>query len=415
MKKNNLILIVLIFQSILFFFGEIINEYLIHYGIPPSILTVMKILVIILSYLSFLVLTFSKKNMIMVILFSILPLSSFLFTVSNEQSFYFSIIALSSISFYILILLYFEQSGSVNRFIKYIVIFSILFSILSFITDFYDVNRYIPNIYERSYHCGESYAFRWCGVTQNPNLIAIYSAFFVLTNMFFWPYLKTNKYKFLALFSIVLNMINLVMSMSRASLLFVMLFLLMYFICSRLGKKIKIFFSLLFFIINAFLLSNLLGLSIELDDFGLNALERINDTSNSVRLMLMNGGMSIFYDNPIFGIGYNLSPPLDKYVPGWNKPVDSYYINILYSVGSIISFFYFAMIFSILRCSFLRNKILFTMILSYLLLLVIEDHFYKTPVFWFFMALTHTYYYWNTRPLIVGSVHSDNKYNTHGA
>ncbi|WP_198106306.1 O-antigen ligase family protein [Vibrio navarrensis] len=391
MKINlaSLILLVFLFHSSLFFFGEFLNEYFLLYGIPSLIITLTKIVFISLSLLVFVV-RLSKKELLTVFAFLYIPLSSFLFTDNKALAFYYNLNSLSVISFYFLIVAHYRNSGDIKSLAKTFIMLSVTFAIFSFCVDFFEIKRNIPNMFERSYHCGESYSFRWCGVTQNPNLLAIHSAFFLLFSMFFYRYYKNNKIIFF--FSMVLQLVLITMSMSRAVIGFLILTFLLYFIFG-VGVARKVKYISTFVLLSCFLyLNSSINFDSNENELASNLVSRIDDSSNSVRYNLMKGGLETFYDNPFFGIGYNLEPPLSQYVPGWNKQVDSFYINMLYTQGAFISCLYFFILFNYMIKSYgIENKYIFILGLSYASLLFVEDHFFKTPFFWTLLAFLTIY------------------------
>lgn len=382
------IYLLLIINAVTFFNYDYLSEFFLSNSLPVYPLTGMRVIVALFSICILITLRIYLEIKVILFISIYIIFSSFYFTEGSDSVYYYAIHSICAIGFYSLPMSIYKMTGKRNLADKAIVFGCLIFILLSFVVELYDVERFVSNSETRAFVCGSTSSPRWCGATNNPNVLAASSLFIFIFSCFYGESVKSLSGGRIINITLILGSLFLIFaSQSRAIILYGLILYFVLFI----GHFSKIrhmsgMLVIIFFVGVVFAFTNFFDISF-IDDI----YDRVSDSSNSARLSLMIGGLELFSDEFSFGIGNNITPNFSRYYSGWEKPIDSFYINILYTQGVFISLIFFiALLLLLMRCYSIRF-IDFSVLMSFLVILLIEDHFFKTSIAWFIMYKVSSY------------------------
>lgn len=388
-KYSDILLVFFFINSVFYFNYDYINEFLLSNSLPVFIFSAIRLFVGLLAV--FLVFssntTFEIKGILIVSLY--ICFSSILFTLDSDSAIFYVIQTMCAIGFFSYPSTIIKLNNDPSRIVNVMLLSCFSFVFLSFSLELFSVERMVSNIETRAFVCGATSSSRWCGATNNPNVLGVMALFTFVFSVF---YLNLNNSKSrdnlrgsIIQYSLALMSVALVFaSQSRAVILFLaILYVLLWGNYLNRPKQIAIillstFCFLLLIYSDGFLVSE--------ESFN-EIFNRLSDASNSVRINLMLGGFEVFSNNFIFGIGNNISPDFGDYYAGWNKQIDSFFINILYTQGLFISIILFSLLVLLLYRAYKKCYATFCVLFAFFILLIIEDHFFKTPFIWYIMYI----------------------------
>ena len=188
---------------------------------------------------------------------------------------------------------------------------------------------------------------RVAGFTHNPNRLGIIMAMFVLINLGLLLFKSGSRFKFLGGLGIVAGCLGLVTTVSRSSLIGL---LLGSFIIGVLKDKKVLIGLLIVVLLSSFILPN----------YFMDRMERLTDLNSSgikKRLAMYRAGWKVFKKNPVLGIGLNnvqliyeqYDFPEFEIIPGQHRNLHNLYLNVAVELGIVGFIGLMAMIFYIFQ------------------------------------------------------------------
>lgn len=305
-------------------------------------------------------------------------LSSFLFTISYEEPAYYFFNFIYGYFLFITI-------GSLCEIKRDSDIIKILFSVflifffLSILIEFMPVERYV--LKENSlWQCGLDWNVRMCGATNNPNILGfvafLISAFSIVCHQ--------GKYKYYFLFSLLMSLVLVIMSLSRTAMFSILLMLILYFgRYNRGGRRFAIvaLLSLLLVCSLMYLFDENISLSL-LDRFSLTSI-----LNASGRGGIFSVAIGYFNESPLFGNGFDLNRNYSTGNLRWSNFIDNAYLNILVSYGIVGFSIFLGMVLYIFHGVRAIGRAQGIIFISFLLMLIFEDYTFKGYYIWFLLFL----------------------------
>ncbi|MCD9521047.1 O-antigen ligase family protein [Photobacterium phosphoreum] len=377
----------------IFFFNFLFKGYIDELGVDFSFSS--SILLIISSFFSVfsIILYFSNRRIqkIDIVFFFLLIyiLSSLIATDDKIKAIIFIVTVINYMSAFLIL----KKCSITNVFGKLIIIMSVFFVISSFYIEIMDVPRLIrANSESFDYICGADNSIRWCGITYNPNYLAMVSYTLIILIL----YIKNIKNIKIRANVLMLSLFVLIIfSMSRTFIIatFITFFFRM-FLFSRIENKFFNFLILLIFLLSIYGVFNYLDV--------VNIFDISNRfSSSSGRLELSIGGWDKFLEQLLIPRGLNLNEDYSQYFYGWKRLLDSGYLNILVSFGlSGMAVFFYIMFYLLCKIKVSdRNykKLFIPVIISLLFILFLEDVIIRTPFFLIVISLMFNDFYKSSR------------------
>ncbi|HZJ18324.1 MAG TPA: O-antigen ligase family protein [Patescibacteria group bacterium] len=272
-----------------------------------------------------------------------------------------------------------------NKIIKYFFISGIIVLLIGFIQFIF-----YPNLRNLFYLGWDEHLYRLFSTFLDPNFAGIYFVIIFFTGI----YLYKKENNFIYLVFALFTFIGIFLTYSRSALVFLIIAALTYL---TIAKKKKLFIG---FVSIAVLAIIILPKSFKTEGTNLFRTASINE-----RITSMNRGLTVFIDNPLFGVGFNAYRySQEKYgfiESGKNRTsvpnragagVENSFIHILATTGIIGFFAYIYLLWNIGKLFFTKKNNIYskTMFPIFIGLIVsglfINSLFYTFFMFWIFMT-----------------------------
>ncbi|HEQ3434730.1 TPA: hypothetical protein VGS73_003456 [Vibrio cholerae] len=320
---------------------------------------------------------FYKVELCFLVFYVVYISTSFVGTDSTSEAFYFWSNIIGYLGVYIVTRALINHVGYDN--FVFIMIFSALAVVLlSLYVDFSNYERASFRDDNQSTYVCSNISIRKCGVSNNPNTLAILLMPFFLEILYAMYKGVINK---ILTPSLLIVFFMIFISGSKTIIAMSLLSMMLYGLTMGLFKVFRYFMYILIVI--------MIGLNIDLIQVVFNerfVSKSILDSSGRYEIYL--GVLSKLSDNIFYGVGLNLHEDYSNFFPGWLRLADSAYANILVSTG-IVGIIIFIVLLS-WQLYFIYKFDVFRLCLFGLLLFgfFFEDILIRSYSFLFFLAVT---------------------------
>ncbi len=282
--------------------------------------------------------------------------------------------------------IYFSIRTFINKynyesFIYVVILLSFISFSLSFYVDFGNYERAAFRDDSLSTYVCSQVSIRKCGISNNPNTLAIL-LFPLILEMVYAMYKKIHSKLLLPIF--ICTLLTVFMTGSKTIILLCLFTISLFLLTQNIGRIIKMIvlillllvFISMFFSVEVF--NNIINARFATD----------NVFDSSGRLEIYAGVLDKLNQNPLFGTGINLHEDYSSYFPRWFRLSDSAYGNILVSTGFIGFMVFTITMFCLMHKIYNYDKFRLCLLLVILIAFFFEDLFLRSYVVLFFISVT---------------------------